>query len=352
MTINLENRILNYYKTSNKLAHFDKKKLDKILKKDSIKKSWGKINILNLDDSKVFIKRIPLTELEYKNLFSTKNLYNLPTFYNYGVGSAGFGAFRELVTHIKTTNWVLSKECENFPLMYHYRIVENNISNIEIDYEKHNKYIERWNNDKNISEYIISRKKSKYEIVLFLEYIPFVISTWLNKNTNKVNSFVEQITKTIDFLIKKEIIHFDIHNGNILTDGDNFYLTDFGLTLDRNFDLSKKEQDFFDKNSHYDYAEFFGALGAKFYSKYESKIGKDKNISNLDDPIDKLGYFLNNFETFNKPYLKKDRYYFDVFYKNKNIILLFNDFYLKIMRNNKKNNILDNDKVKFLLSSI
>ncbi|MFN4149676.1 MAG: hypothetical protein ACK4IX_01935, partial [Candidatus Sericytochromatia bacterium] len=266
------------------------------------------------------------------------------------VGSAGFGAFRELVTHIKTTNWVLSKECENFPLMYHYRIVENDNSNTEIDYEKHNKYIERWNNDKNISEYIISRKKAKYEIVLFLEYIPFVISTWLNKNTNKVNSLVEQITKTIDFLIKKEIIHFDIHNGNIVTDGDKFYLTDFGLTLDRNFDLSKKEKEFFDNNSHYDYAEFFGALGAKFYSKYESKINKNKNISNLDDSIDKLGYFLNNFETFNKSYLKKDRDYFDIFYNNKNIILLFNDFYLTIMKSNKKDIIFDNNKLKMFLS--
>lgn len=158
----IESRILKYYQISNKLAHFDNNQLNKILKKNSIKKSWGKINIATIDDFKIFIKRIPLTELEYNNLFSTKNHYKLPTFYNYGVGSAGFGAFRELVTHIKTTNWVLSKECENFPLMYHYRIVENASIPIEIDYDKHNKYIKRWNNDKNISEYIINRKQAKY----------------------------------------------------------------------------------------------------------------------------------------------------------------------------------------------
>lgn len=350
MNDKLTNRITNYYQISNKLAHFDNEKLNTILKKDSIKKSWGKINIINLDEFKIFIKRIPLTELEYKNLFSTKNLYNLPTFYNYGVGSAGFGAFRELVTHIKTTNWVLSKECENFPLMYHYRIIENDQNNIEIDYDKHNNYIKKWNNDQNISNYIICRKKAKYEIVLFLEYIPFVISNWLNKNTHKVKELVTQITNTIDFLIKKEIIHFDIHNGNVLTDGDTFYLTDYGLTLDRNFQLTKKEKEFFDNNSYYDYAEFFGSLGAKFFSKYEKQLNKNNTLKKIPESLEKFSYFLNNFEKFNNEYLKKDLNYFDIFYKNKDLIISFNNFYLKMIKNDKKNTKFNNEEVKLFFS--
>lgn len=75
-----------------------------------------------MGSEKVFVKRIPLTDLGHENPFSARNLYSLPTFYNYGVGSAGFGAFRELFAHAKTTNWVLAGEIETFPLLSHYRI--------------------------------------------------------------------------------------------------------------------------------------------------------------------------------------------------------------------------------------
>ena len=56
----------------------------------------------------MFVKRVPVTDLEYENMFSTRNLYDIPTYYNYGFGSAGFGVYRELVTHVKASNWVLA----------------------------------------------------------------------------------------------------------------------------------------------------------------------------------------------------------------------------------------------------
>lgn len=71
----------------------------------------------------MFVKRIPLTDVEHRRWFSTRNHFRMPTFYNYGVGSAGFGAWRELVAHIKTTNWVLEGACPNFPLLLHWRLL-------------------------------------------------------------------------------------------------------------------------------------------------------------------------------------------------------------------------------------
>ncbi len=44
-------------------------------------------------------------------------------YYHYGIGSAGFGVFRELVANIKITNWVLEGAITNFPLLYHYRVI-------------------------------------------------------------------------------------------------------------------------------------------------------------------------------------------------------------------------------------
>ena len=42
----------------------------------------GETGTLNIEDKKVFYKKIPLTpiELELQNRFSTRNLHNLPTF--------------------------------------------------------------------------------------------------------------------------------------------------------------------------------------------------------------------------------------------------------------------------------
>ena len=74
---------------------------------------------------RVFVKQVPVTERELRpgNVRSTANLFGLPGFYQYGLGSAGFGAWRELAAHIMTTNWVLSDEHRAFALLYHWRLL-------------------------------------------------------------------------------------------------------------------------------------------------------------------------------------------------------------------------------------
>ena len=51
-----------------------------------------------VDGVKVFVKRVPLNELEGRetNIMSTKNLFNLPLYYQYPVGSEGFNVWREV----------------------------------------------------------------------------------------------------------------------------------------------------------------------------------------------------------------------------------------------------------------
>ncbi|PSL00079.1 hypothetical protein CLV63_102205 [Murinocardiopsis flavida] len=80
---------------------------------------------LTVDGVRVFVKKVPLTDLERRpeNVRSTANLFGLPTYYQYGVGSAGFGAWRELAAHAMTTAWVLADAYPGFPLMYHWRVL-------------------------------------------------------------------------------------------------------------------------------------------------------------------------------------------------------------------------------------
>ena len=74
---------------------------------------------------RVFVEQVPVTERELRpgNVRSTANLFGLPGFDEYGLGSAGFGAWRELAAHIMTTNWVLSDEHRAFALLYHWRLL-------------------------------------------------------------------------------------------------------------------------------------------------------------------------------------------------------------------------------------
>jgi hypothetical protein len=45
------------------------------------------------------LKRLRVTAREVEASSSTRNVYGLPLFYSYGVGSADFGAFREVAGH-------------------------------------------------------------------------------------------------------------------------------------------------------------------------------------------------------------------------------------------------------------
>ncbi len=80
----------------------------------------GKSALLEIAGTPVFVKRVPLTDPERQpeHVRSTANLFELPVFCQYGIGTIGgpgFGAWRELAVHTMTTNWVLAAEHEGFP---------------------------------------------------------------------------------------------------------------------------------------------------------------------------------------------------------------------------------------------
>ena len=119
----LGERIKDHSRVSSALALQSDKVLIDLLEKQQGHRGWGTNRVIEVAGRKVFVKQISVTDLEMSDPYSTKNVFRIPVYYNYGVGSAGFGAFRELAAHIKTTNWVLAREIEHFPLLHHHRIV-------------------------------------------------------------------------------------------------------------------------------------------------------------------------------------------------------------------------------------
>ena len=315
----------------------------------------GKNSIVTILNEKVFIKKIPLTKLEYENSFNASNLYDLPTFYNYGVGSSGINSFREVLMHIKTTNWVLNSEIENFPILYHYRIVKNinPLKKFE-DKNEFKKYIDEWNGDKNIEKYIIDRENAEYEIILFLEYFPNVLHKSLTTDVKQIESYISQMTKTINFLNKHNIIHFDAHSANIVLDSDTFYLTDFGLVLDMEFNLTDKEKEFFSKNTHYDYAMIIENIISPLYAginKDSDAFDKRYNLTKKMTDKEVFEIIYKNLDDI-KDYLNFNDDYVNLLKKYWKIIKIIPIFTYDMRHNDKKDNVFPNDKVKNLINNI
>lgn len=355
----LKARIDTYYKLNTHLVYLDNERLNSLFESERNTRGWGENHVIKLGKSKVFVKRIPLTDLEYKHMFSTKNLYDLPTYYNYGVGSAGFGVFRELLTHIRTTNWVLQGAIENFPLMYHYRIMPRSGGKADLDLEWYNGYVKYWNSNENIGRYIADRTNAKYEVALFLEYIPYQFSKWFRKNIDQLDAFIDEIPNAITFLRENGIIHFDVHFNNILTDGNKPYLTDFGLALDKRFDLSETERTFFRKNTYYDYGEFLLCFGEHLMSIYqelaETKKKKIMQKYGLKTEMQHHECFMVLLENIDKIYteglMKLDRSYVEIVIKYRDIIVLMAKFFADMARNNKKDTKYSHTRLKRLLQA-
>lgn len=267
MQINNSHRKTRYEEISQKLISLsDIELLKKISEGKNIHTGIGGTSVkLDIDNISVFVKLVPLTDLECQenNLYTTKNIFNLPLYYQYGVGSTGFGVWRELAANKICSNWVLEEKCYNFPMLYHYRILPDvdNLLNFERqNIAEHGSY---WESDKNITERYTQILNAKFVVALFLEYIPFKLFDYLfdlkSTNIKKAEEFtakiISELLSTSKFMSEHGMVHFDSHFHNILTDGKDIYFADHGLVSSLSFDLSLEEKAFL--LEHKDFDQYF-----------------------------------------------------------------------------------------------
>ncbi len=357
MTYTLTTRRRRYFDLSSRIAQIDDARLRALFEGTEASTGWGRNLTLDVGGQKVFVKRIPVTDREHENQFSTRNLYNLPTYYNYGVGSAGFGVWRELVAHVKTTNWVLAGQTESFPLMYHYRIVRFWGERSQVDMERHKGYVEYWGGDENIGRYMLDRAAANHELVLFLEHVPYMLQVWLQQNPGRMSHVLEELRRAIDFLRKHGVIHFDAHFWNIMTDGRRVFLTDFGLALDKCSDLSPAEHAFFKSHTYYDYGEVLSCMGYVVHQAYEALPEAEKHglLDRFGAPRDANWYeirtlLLNNLEAIDSAgTLSLDRRYVACVLQYRPVMGLMYDFYSSMQQNQTKDTPLNTTRLKRLL---
>jgi len=200
----------------------------------------------------VFVKRIPLTGLERQpgRVGSTANLFGLPTFYQYGVGSTGFGAWRELAAHHTTTEWVRAGVSPRFPLLHHWRVLPAPPA-ARPDFGD-------WDGDPAVARRLAAIDAATAGVVLCLEYLPQTLHEWLIERFDagdgeRATAFADrELRAAVEVMRAYGMVHFDAHPGNVLTDGRRLYLADFGLALDRTFTLSPAEAAFLELHRDWD----------------------------------------------------------------------------------------------------
>ena len=251
-----------YSTVSAAMANLDDAELLRALpvRASSARKGWGTSEGAEVAGVEVFVKRIPLTDVEHRHMASTKNHFRLPDHYHYGVGSAGFGVFRELATHRRTTDWVINGEIQSFPLLYHARVMPRADRSDDPRF-KLDDYVRRWNGSQAVANYITARARASHEVWLVLEHFPHTLATWLPSHQGAVASVVDQLCRAVAFLRSHGVVHFDAHLWNVVGDGKDVFLTDFGLALDAAFELTGRERTFLGRHWCYDYGEVIASIG-------------------------------------------------------------------------------------------
>lgn len=225
----------------------------------------GRSTLVEVDGSRVFVKRVPLTDVERhpENRRSTANLFGMPPYCHYGIGSIpspGLGAWRELAVHEMTTNWVLADAFSGFPLMHHWRVLPEAEHLLPAELADMEGAVAYWGGDPGPRRRIEALRTASSSIALFLEYVPHTLHDWLRARLAAGDAegacrLVEQgLAAVTSFLHAHELLHMDAHFGNILTDGHRLHLSDYGLALSSRFPLTSPEREFFDRHRGYDRA--------------------------------------------------------------------------------------------------
>ncbi len=270
-------RLTTYASLSNTVAHLTDEELAALIAQAPPFQSGvgGRSVVLTIDSTPIFVKRIPLTDLERRpeHVRSTANLFDIPLSCHYGFGGPGFSAWRELAACEIANRWVLSGACAYFPLLYHWRVLPSEQPQAlkgDVDF---------WIESAAVRARLDAMNNASAHLVLFCEYLPANLLEWLTEQlhasanaSEAAIAFVDaHLASTIDFMNAHGLTHFDAHFENILTDGVRFCFTDFGLALSSEFELTEVEVAFLARHRRYDHGRaavgYAHCLSTAFFGK-------------------------------------------------------------------------------------
>ncbi|WP_107655617.1 BUD32 family EKC/KEOPS complex subunit [Nocardia suismassiliense] len=208
--------------------------------------------VIEVDAVQVFVKRIPLTDRELAHRGSTANLFDLPMFCQYGIGGPSFNAWRELAANVIVTDGVLAGRTQSFPMLDHWRVLPGR-SRIAAEHADIDAVVVAQGGHPAVRARLEALAAATSSLVVFCEYIPHTMSDLLReKPADKATAVARQLSEMVTFLGDRELLHMDGHFGNMRSDGERIYLSDFGLATSPHFDLSTAERAFAERHTTHD----------------------------------------------------------------------------------------------------
>jgi hypothetical protein len=260
----------------------------------------GRAVLLEIEGVPVFAKFVRLTDLEQRpeNHMSTANVFQLPPFCQYGVGSPGLGAWREVAANTLMAKWALEGQCESFPLMYHWRVIKDSQLNtppspsLNEEFADVERMVEYWDHSPAMRARLEAIRHSSASVVIFLEHIQHNLKDWLAMQKAVGAGAIESACAMVErnlvtdalFFSKNGFMHFDAHFRNILTDGERLYFADLGLSTSRRFALSEDEIEFLDRNTKHDECYLITQLVNWLVTNLSDVAHSEKNFSGRSTP--------------------------------------------------------------------
>ncbi|MDJ0315835.1 protein kinase domain-containing protein [Arthrobacter antibioticus] len=208
----------------------------------------GATKTARIGETTVFVKQLPLTSIEEADPTTTSSRVQLPFVSHYGIGSPTHGVGRELAAHQATTEWVQAGAADFFPLLLGWRVVDlkcdADLSEFDGDVPQR-QWGTHW---PQVKRKITAMKDASKSVVLFLEYVPETLGAWVRRSLTDGTGedvfadVIGQITDATTWMKTQGFQHFDVHPGNILVREGRLLLTDFGLAIYREFDLTPEER--------------------------------------------------------------------------------------------------------------
>jgi hypothetical protein len=157
------------------------------------------------------------------------------------------------------TSAVAEGKSEAFPMLYHWRILEEPLDSSDLDAIVE-EVAELWQGSHEVRSRLDAVATAPATVLLFFEFIPTALLDWLDRQvelgvdpTNAALEMVEAgLLEIADDLRSAGLLHFDAHFGNMRTDGRRVFLTDFGLASSPQFQLTSSERQFIADNATHD----------------------------------------------------------------------------------------------------
>jgi hypothetical protein len=233
----------------------------------------GPTRRLDVDGIPVFVKQLPLTDLERRpeHRGSTADPFGLPLSCHYGIGSPGFTAWREVAAASAATDAVLHGRAGHFPLLHHWRVLPRSgagASRLLPEPADVHATVAYWEGSDAVRRRLLGLAGATATVTLLGEHLTGDLDAWLSARvgegdaalTAALELVVPRLHRLVAWLGRHGWVHMDAHFGNILTDGRELYLTDFALALLPGFDLSPAERSFAAEHAGYDAGYVFTHL--------------------------------------------------------------------------------------------